>query len=122
MKDAEATVRRWWDVWCNGDLAAFDEIVADTFVRHGMQGTVTRTRQQAKEDMARYRDSMEIAEVRIHSAAVRGDEVWCRVTTHGVNRKTEEPVTMSWLQACRLEDGRIAEMWLLYASGVDWSR
>jgi ketosteroid isomerase-like protein len=121
VSDPAATVERWWNVWYEGDLDTFDEIVADTFVRHGTQGTVVRTREQAKEDMALYRDSMEIAEVHIDARAVSGADVWCRVTTRGVNLKTEEPVTMSWLQECRVEDGRIAEMWLLYANGVDWS-
>lgn len=119
--DPTRVVERWWNVWYDGDLDTFDEIIADTFVRHGAQGTVTRTRREAKEDMALYRDSMEIAEVRILATAVSGDEVWSRVITRGVNLKTEEAVTMSWLQTCRLADGKIAEMWLLYANGVDWS-
>ena len=39
-----------------------------------------------------------------------------------MNRKTEEPSTISWLQVCRIEDDRIAEMWMLYALGLDWSK
>ena len=72
--------------------------------------------------MVQYRESMEFAEVRIESQSVSGNEVWSRVTTIGVNRKTEEPTTISWLQVCRIEDDRIAEMWMLYALGIDWSQ
>jgi ketosteroid isomerase-like protein len=114
-------VARWWNVWCEGDLDTFDEILADPFVRHGGYGTAVRSRKQAKRDMAEYRESMEIADVRVEAQAVSGDEVWSRVTTTGVNLKTEEPTRMSWLQVCRIAEGRIAEMWLLYALGVDWS-
>jgi ketosteroid isomerase-like protein len=114
-------VARWWNVWCEGDLDAFDEILPERFVRHGGYGTAVRSREQAKRDMDEYRESMEIADVRIEAQAVSGDEVWSRVTTTGVNLKTEEPTQMSWLQLCRVEHGRIAEMWLLYALGVDWS-
>lgn len=121
VSDHGALIARWWSVWYDGDLDALDEIVADTFVRHGHQGTLVRTRQQAKDDMLQYRESMEFAEVRIEAQSVTGDAVWSRVTTTGVNLKTEEPTTMSWLQVCRVEDDRIAEMWLLYALGVDWS-
>ena len=122
MSDLAHVVDRWWNVWRDGDLGTIDEIVADTFVRHGMQGTVVRTRAQAKNDMVQFRDSVEITEVRVEARTVSGNDVWSRLTTTGVNLKTEEPRTMSWLQVCRIDQGRIAEMWLLYAIGVDWSR
>jgi ketosteroid isomerase-like protein len=114
-------VARWWNVWYEGDLDTFDEILADPFVRHSTQGTAVRSREQAKHDMAEYRESVEFSDVRIEAQTVSNDEVWSRVTTIGVNLKTEEPTRLSWLQVCRIEDSRIAEMWLLYALGVDWS-
>ena len=52
----------------------------------------------------------------------KGDLAASKITTIGVNRKTEEPSTISWLQVCRIEDDRIAEMWMLYALGLDWSK
>jgi len=122
VSDHGALVARWWAVWYDGAIDALDEVVADTFVRHGHQGTVVRTRAQAKDDMVQYRESMAFAEVRVESQSVSGNEVWTRVTTIGVNRKTEEPTTISWLQVCRIEDDRIAEMWMLYALGIDWSQ
>jgi ketosteroid isomerase-like protein len=122
VSDYGALVGRWWAVWYNGDIDTLDEILAEKFVRHGHTGTVIRTRQQAKADMLQYRESMEIADVRIEAQAVSGDSVWSRVTTTGVRRRTEEPTTVSWLQLCRVEDGRLAEMWMLYALGIDWSK
>jgi ketosteroid isomerase-like protein len=122
VPDHKALVARWWSVWYEGDLDALDEIIAERFVRHGHRGTVARTRRQAKDDMLQYRESVEFAEVRIEAQTVSGDEVWSRVTTTGVNLKTEEPTAMSWLQVCRIEEDRIAEMWLLYALGIDWSK
>ena len=122
MSDHGALVERWWAVWFDGDIDALDEIVADRLVRHGHQGTVVRTRAQSKEDMLQYRESVEFAEVRMDAQTVSENEVWSRITTIGVNRKTEEPSTISWLQVCRIEDDRIAEMWMLYALRVDWSQ
>jgi hypothetical protein len=122
VSDHGALVARWWDVWYDGDIDVLDEIVADTFVRHGHRGTVVRTRAQAKDDMLQYRESVAFAEVRIDAQTVSQNEVWSRITTIGVNRKTEEPSTISWLQVCRIEHGRIAEMWMLYALGSDWSQ
>lgn len=121
MSDHAALVARWWNVWYEGDIDALDEILGDPFVRHGHQGTATRSLKQAKEDMVQYRESVEFAEVRIEAQSVSGDEVWSRVTTTGVNLRTEEPSKLSWLQVCRIADGRIAEMWMLYALGIDWA-
>jgi hypothetical protein len=121
VPDHAALVAQWWNVWYEGDIDSLDEILADPFVRHGHQGTATRSLKQAKEDMVQYRESVEFAELRIEAQAVSGNEVWSRVTTTGVNLRTEEPSKLSWLQVCRIADGRIAEMWMLYALGVDWA-
>ena len=116
-------VERWWNVWRDGDLDTLEEIIAEPFVRHSARGTVRRTtRKQVREDMVQFRESVELAEVRIDDYAVAGDQVWCRVTTTGVNVATEESRTFSWLQTCRVVDGRIEEMWWLYALNLDWSK
>ena len=115
-------VERWWGVWRDGDLDTIDEIVAEPFVRHSSRGTVVRTRKQVREDMVQFRETLELADVRFDASTVAGDQVWCRVTTTGVNVPTEEPSTMSWLQNCRVVDGRIEEMWWLYVLGVDWTK
>jgi ketosteroid isomerase-like protein len=122
VSDHGDLVARWWAVWYDGGIDALDEIIADRFVRHGHRGTEIRTRAQARDDMLQYRESVDLAEVRVEAQTVSGNEVWSRITTIGVNRKTEEPSILSWLQLCRIEDGRIAEMWMLYALGIDWSK
>jgi ketosteroid isomerase-like protein len=121
VADPMGVVERWWNVWRDGDLDSLDEILADRFVRHGMQGTVVRNRAEARDEMVHFRSSMELAEVRIEARSVTGNEAWCRVTTTGVNLRLEEAQTLSWLQTCRVDDGRISEMWLLYAINVDWA-
>jgi ketosteroid isomerase-like protein len=121
VADPAALVRQWWDVWSDGDLDVIDQIVAEKFVRHGPQGTEVRTRAQVREDFVQYRESMEIATIRVDAQTIDGDTVWSRLTTTGVNLRTAEPVTMSWLQVFRVADGRLAELWRLYAVGVDWA-
>jgi hypothetical protein len=122
VTDPMKVVEQWWGVWRDGDLDTIDEIVAEPFVRHSARGTVVRTRQQVREDMVQFRETLELSDVRFDACTVAGDQVWCRVTTTGVNVPTEEPSTMSWLQNCRVVDGRIEEMWWLYVLGVDWTK
>lgn len=122
VSDPMQAVERWWNVWRDGDLDTIDEIVAEPFVRHSARGTVVREkRSQVREDMVQFRETLELADVRIDARSVDRDLVWFRVTTRGVNLTTEEPSTMSWLQCCRLVDGRIVEMWWLYVLDLDWS-
>jgi hypothetical protein len=122
VTDPTKVVERWWNVWRDGDIDTIDDIVAEPFTRHSSRGTVVRTRRaQVREDMVQFRETLELAEVRIDAMSTAGDQVWCRVTTRGVNLTTEEPSTMSWLQQCRVVDGRIEEMWWLYVLDLDWA-
>ncbi len=122
VTDPMKVVERWWNVWRDGDIETIDEIVAEPFTRHSSRGTVVRERRaQVREDMVQFRETLELAEVRFDAMSAVGDQVWCRVTTRGVNLATEEPSTMSWLQQCRVVDGRIEEMWWLYVLDLDWS-
>ena len=120
MADPRTLARLWWDVWRDGNLELLDEIVADPFVRHTTRETVIRDRAEIRQDMARYRDAHQLSTIRFDSQVAVDDRVWSRVTTTGVNVQAEEPQTMSWLQEFRVADGRLAEMWLLYAIGIDW--
>jgi ketosteroid isomerase-like protein len=113
-------VRAWWDVWVSGDLDTLDDVVLDRYVRHSSRGTVVRSREEVKRDLAEYRRTIHFTSVHIDDQAVSGDKVWSRVTTKGVNATSEEPVTISWLQVHRVERGRLAEAWLLYVAGVEW--
>lgn len=123
MDELAALVRRFWnEVWCDGDLDVIDEIYADPFVRHAAKGTHKRSPAQLKDDLVQYRRAMRASWVRFHDQSVDGDRVWTRLTTGGVSLHTQEPLTMAWLELHRIEDGRIAEAWVLNAPGVDWSR
>jgi hypothetical protein len=114
--------RRWWEIWRDGDLTSLDDLVSDPFVRHGNRENVVRTLDEVKADMVRYRDGLEIVSFTIDSQVVAGTDVWQRVSSTGVQPHTGDPLVVSWLQEFRVEEGRLAEMWLLYAVGMDWTK
>jgi len=120
--EARALIQRWFDeVWGEGRLELIDELVADPYVRHTREGTVTRTRAEVKEDFVQYLRALRHAVTSIDDQTVDGDRVWSRLTSRGVSPETGEPVTVTWLQVNRVTGGRIAETWVLFARDVDWT-
>ena len=111
----------WQRVWNDGDLDALDVLLADPYVRHSANGTVSRDRRQIRDDMAQYFRVLTEARVTIDDRAVAGDKVWTRLTLRGINVESEESTVFSWLHVARVSDGRIAEAWHLNAAGVDWT-
>jgi len=114
-------VEEWHErAWGEGDHAAVDDLVGERYVRHGPSGTVVRTREQLKDDLRQYQRSLHKPTITVDDRVVDGDRVWSRVTMKGANLDTGECRTVSWLQIHRVVDGRLVEVWTLYANDVDW--
>ena len=115
-------VARWQQrAWCECDLDAVDELVAEPFVRHGPQGTATRTHAELKHDLRQYQRALGKPTLTVHGRVADGDRVFSQVTLRGANFDTGELRTVERLQVHRVVDGRIVEVWSLYALDVDWS-
>lgn len=114
-------VEQWQErAWGEFDLTAVDELMADPVLRHGPSGTDHRTHDDLKHDLKQYQRTLCKPAIVVQDRVVDGDCVWSRTTMNGHNLETGEPRTLQWLQIYRIADGRIAEIWGLYASDVDW--
>jgi hypothetical protein len=114
-------IERWWQqVWGEGRLDLIPELVCDRYVRHSAAGVVERDHDGLRDDLEQYQRVLHRPQVSVDDIAVAGDKVWTRVTMEGVNLATGDLRTVSWLQVHRLEGGRIAESWMLYANDIDW--
>jgi SnoaL-like domain len=119
--DPAMVINRWWnEVWGEARVELVDELVADKYVSHGVDGTLVRTREQLKADLVQYQRVLYRPLTTIDDQVVAGDTVWSRLTSRGVNLETQEPITISWLTVSRLVEGRLAESWVLHAVGTDW--
>lgn len=119
--DPAEIVDRWQQrAWGECDLSAVDDLVAEHYVRHGPSGTARRTRTQLKDDLRQYQRALGRPVITVHDRLVSGDKVWSRVTMRGASVDTGEPRTMQWIQIHRVEGDRIAEVWSLYATDVEW--
>lgn len=119
--DPIAVVEQWQErAWGECDLSAVDELAADPLLRHGPSGTAHRTHNELKDDLRQYQRALGKPEIIVHDRVLDDERVWSRLTMRGANLDTGEPRTLQWLQIHRVVDGKIVEIWALYASDVTW--
>ncbi len=119
--DPIGVVEQWQArAWGSCDLGAVDELVADPLLRHGPAGTEQRSHADLKRDLLRYQRALGAADITVHDRVADGDRVWSRTTMRGANIDTGVPRTLQWLQIHRVVDGKLVEVWSLYASDVTW--
>lgn len=118
--DPNEVVKRWWDDLWGGDLSVVDDLVAEPYVRHTMDGTKTQSRDQFKADMLQYFRVHNKPRVSIDDVGEGADTVWARIRSEGINLETEGTSRITWIQIHRLNDmGQIAETWTMYSRNAE---
>ena len=121
VADPAAIVEEWQTrAWGECDLDVVDELIAEPFVRHSLNGTAKRSREELKADVREYRKALGKPIIELRDRVVDGDKVWLRTSIRGANLQTGEARTIDRIQIYRIEQGLIAEVWTLHASDVDW--
>lgn len=120
-RSVEDIVERYWEhVWIRRDLSVIEELYTDPTVRHTESGTrvvSVRELQQSLSDGLRVVRGESFS---IDQLTVADDIAWLRLTLHGVRIATLTPTSFVWLAQYRLSGGKIAEMWALHRSDLDW--
>ena len=117
----EALVTRLWQtIWMDGDIDVLDEIVADPYIRHTRDGTVSAPPSAYIRHLAGVVRTIRGTEVRILDIASVDDMVFARVHLAGVNLDTGSELDLTWMTQYRVADGRIAEAWTMHLSDLDW--
>lgn len=120
-RDAEDLIRTFWGrVWLRGELDLVDELFAERFVRHSGDGTQEFTRAQYRDRIADALDRSAPVSAHIDVLDVVEDRVWARISSTRVAVATHQTMAVTWMQQHRIVDGRIAETWTLYETGLQW--
>ena len=120
VEDNKATVRRYYEEVKNqGDLDLLPELAAPDYLEHNPipgQGQGLAGLRRRAETMARAFRS----DITLEDIIVAGDRVVVRFTNHVLQQgpfmglpATGKPATIQGIAIHRLEEGRIAERWLL---------
>jgi steroid delta-isomerase-like uncharacterized protein len=115
----EFVLNAWRAAWGNGEVEAFERILAPGYVRHTKSGDedVEKLRQAINDSRAAFPDLV----TEILQSVEQDDMVAIRWTSHGTHTgsfmgvpSTERTVTVYGASFCRFADGLLAEEWVVW--------
>ena len=114
-----AVVRRWFQAFNDGDMAAERAARADDFVAHVPGMPMPLDGDEWRQFIMMFFVGFPDMRLVVEDVVAQGDRVAVRWTFHGThhgeffgNPPTGMPVTMSAIEINRLVDGKIAEHWV----------
>ena len=118
-EENKAVARRFFEIWEEGNLEAFEEVVApesvdhDPYNPHGQEGL-----EGAKKTVAMYREAFPDVHFEIEEQLAEGDKVATRWTATGTHegelmgaQPTGNKASVSGITIDRIADGKIVEGW-----------
>ena len=115
----EFVLRAWRAAWGNGEVEAFEEILAPGYVRHTKSGDedIEMLRRAIRESRQAFPD----LDTEILQSVEQDDMVAIRWSSHGTHTgsfmgvpSTERTVTVVGASFCRFVDGLLAEEWVVW--------
>jgi steroid delta-isomerase-like uncharacterized protein len=115
----EFVLHAWQAAWGEGDVAAFEKILAPGYVRHTKSGDedITKLRQAITDSRAAFPD----LHTEILQSVEQGDTLAIRWQSHGTHTgsfmgvpSTERTVTVIGASFCRFTDDLLAEEWVVW--------
>lgn len=110
----KAAIRRLIDeVYHKGNMAVFDEIVAENAILHDNEKTITQlemAKRQIRMTTNMYRD----VKITLQDIIAEGDMVAVRSTFEGIFIQNGRKMVSPGLTMARFKDGKIVEVWRAY--------
>jgi|GEM_PF-1299885 hypothetical protein len=116
-----ALVEYWNRLWVAADASGIDQILSDPFVTHGPDGTTSRSPAVQAAHVLAVTEHLRGTSVVFDLLDAIDDRLHARFTLHGVNLRSGQTVTVATLGQYRLEQGRLAEAWILRETGFAWT-
>lgn len=117
----EALVTQLWDrIWIAGEFDDLDQLLADPYVRHTRDGTLSVTPAEYARHVQAATRTIRGTQVTVVDIASTTDMVFARLHLDAVNLDTGNSLRLTWLTQFRIADGKIAEAWTMHQAGLDW--
>jgi hypothetical protein len=95
--------------------------VADNCIRHDQKGDRTVTRDAYAAEIAKIHEERPGIRVVVYDHTFAGDRAWFRFAFKWIDPKSGEPRSRAGMQSYRIENGKLAETWLvLQPLGSAW--
>lgn len=114
----EAVHSMFEDGWNRGDLASFDETVADSVLFHYAGAPRTLTRDEMSQFIVRWREAFLDLRMKLEELLIEDNLAAARLTLTGRHEgpwagaePTGDQVSMALMMFFRFEDGKMVELW-----------
>ena len=101
------------EVYNKGNMAVFDEVIAENAVLHDNEKTansVGMVKRQIRMTIGMYQNM----QITINDMIAEGDMVVMRATFEGIFRRNGKRIISPSISMCRFKDGKIIEAWRMY--------
>lgn len=105
---------RWERVWHDGEFDLVPSCVAPRYIRHDEVGNRTVTRAAYAAELAELKKNRPDVRIIVYDHALSGDRAWYRFTMKWTEQESGEVRTRAGMQSYRIEDGKLAETWVLF--------
>ena len=126
MSDPEITpqdnvlIRFWRALWIDRDAETALECLHNSYVRHGVTGTVTMSPETYVGHVDKVTADLRGTSIDVDQLHSVGDMLFARFTMRGVNVTTGGTIAIAWIGHYRLVDGKLAESWTMRQSDFAW--
>jgi predicted SnoaL-like aldol condensation-catalyzing enzyme len=103
---------RWELVWHENRYDLVPECVQPNYIRHNGTSVRTVTREAYAAEIAKTRQERPDIRIVAYDHSFEGDRAWFRFAFKWTDVQTREPRSQAFMQAYRIEDGKLAETWL----------
>ena len=114
----EAVHSMFEDGWNRGDIASFDETIADSVLFHYAGSPRTLTRDEMSQFIVRWREAFPDLKIDLEELLIQDNLAAIRGTLTGTHEgpwagaePTGEQVSMALMMFFRFEDGKMVELW-----------
>ena len=104
---------QWERVWHDGQYDLIPQCVEPHYIRHDEQGDRTATREAYASEIEKMRHDRPGIRIVVYDHTFRGDRAWFRFAFKWTDQQTGEPRSRAGMQSYRIENGKLAETWLL---------
>lgn len=113
---------RWERVWHEGQFDLIPECVSPFYIRHDEAGNRTVGRDDYAKEIAMTRQERPGIRIVVYDHTFEGNRAWFRFAFKWTDPKTGEMRSRAGMQAYRIENGKLAETWLmLQPVGSAWT-
>jgi hypothetical protein len=120
--DVRSLFDRWERVWHQGEFDLIPSCVASNYIRHDEAGDRAVSRDDYANELAKLRSDRPDIRIIVYDHHLAPSSAWYRFTMRWTDQTSGETRTRAAIQSYRIEDGKLAETWVVFSPvGSAWS-